>query len=43
VFIAPAAFFLTAHYFFIPKEEQLLEALFGEVYTAYQRHVRRWL
>lgn len=43
VFIAPVAFFITARYFFIPKEEQLLEALFGEVYTAYQRHVRRWL
>ena len=42
VFLAPLAFFLTAHYFFIPKEEQLLGALFGEVYTAYQRHVRRW-
>lgn len=42
VFIAPTAFFLTAHYFFIPKEEQLLEAVFGEVYTAYGRHVRRW-
>jgi len=42
VFIAPVAFFLTAQYFFIPKEEQLLEALFGEVYIAYQRHVRRW-
>ncbi len=42
VFLAPLAFLLTANYFFIPKEELLLEVLFEDEYLSYQTRVRKW-
>ncbi len=42
-FLPAPAFFLTAQAFFIRQEEETLERIFGEVYLAYCRRVKRWL
>lgn len=42
MFLAPLAFWLTAHFFFVPKEESHLEQLFGDAYHDYTQRVRRW-
>ena len=42
-FLPAPAFFLTVQAFFIPPEEETLERIFGEVYLAYCRRVKRWL
>lgn len=43
VFLAPLAFFLTINFYFIPMEEKKLEAIFGNAYLEYKKHVRRWV
>jgi len=43
IFLAPIAFFLTINFTFIPKEEKILEKLFGQNYVDYKKKVRRWL
>ena len=35
-------FFLAANFWYIPHEEEKLEALFGKEYLAYKAKVRRW-
>ena len=43
IFLAPLAFFLTINFTRIPKEEKLMEKLFGQDYMDYKKKVRRWL
>jgi len=43
MFLAPLAFFLTINFTFIPREEKILETLFGQKYLDYEKKVRRWL
>ena len=43
VFLAPIAFFLTINFTRIPKEEKIMEKLFGQNYVDYKNKVRRWL
>jgi len=43
MFLAPLAFFLTINFIFIPREEKILENLFGQKYLDYKKKVRRWL
>jgi len=43
IFIAPIAFFLIINFIYIPREEKILEKLFGNVYLDYKKRVRRWL
>lgn len=43
VIIAPAVFFVAMTRYFIPLEEQRLEAQFGEAYRDYCQKVRRWI
>lgn len=42
-FITPLIFFLAMNYYFVPKEEKLLENIFGKKYIEYKKKVRRWL
>ena len=42
-YMAVPVSFLFLHFFHIPREERLLQELFGERYLAYSREVRRWL
>jgi len=42
-FLAPVAMFLTLQTHFIPTEEAMLEAAFGESYRQYKARVRRWI
>jgi len=39
----PVVFFLVANAWYIPREERLAEAIFGDAYRAYRARVRRWL
>jgi protein-S-isoprenylcysteine O-methyltransferase Ste14 len=39
----PAAFFLYVRLVNVPREERLLESLFGDSYRDYRAKVRRWL
>ena len=41
--VFPAVFVLLMDRFYIPREEQVLEANFGQEYRNYQQRVRRWL
>jgi len=43
MFLAPLAFFLTINFTFIPREEKIMENLFGQKYLDYKKKVRRWL
>lgn len=43
VFLAPVAFFVTMNAVFIPREEKVLERIFGQAYIDYKNRVRRWL
>ena len=42
-FLAPIVFFVFVSFKFIPKEEKLMEKLFGKGYINYKKRVRRWL
>lgn len=43
LFAFSAMFFLFMNYFIIPREERVIEEMFGDTYRAYQAKVRRWL
>lgn len=43
LFLAPVAFFVTMNAVFIPREEKVLERIFGQAYIDYKNRVRRWL
>ena len=42
LFIAPAFVAIMSRYY-ITREEQVLDARFGEMYRAYRKRVRRWI
>jgi|SRR3989344_6650607 len=42
-FLAPLIFFIFVSLRFIPREEKLMEKLFGKKYLDYKRKVRRWI
>lgn len=42
-FLAPVIFFLIMNFYFVPREEKLMESLFGKKYFDYKRKVRRWI
>lgn len=42
-FLAPLAFFLAAHLWYIPTEERAARAAFGPAYDAYAARTRRWV
>lgn len=42
-FLAPVIFFVFVSLRFIPREEKLMEKLFGKDYLNYKKNVRRWL
>ena len=41
--LAPLFFFLTINATFIPREEKILEKIFGQEYLDYKKKVRRWI
>ncbi len=43
LFLAPLAFCITINATFIPKEEKILENIFGSEYLDYKNKVRRWV
>ena len=43
LFLSPAAFVLTINTVYIPREEMILENIFGQEYLKYKKNVRRWL
>ncbi len=42
-FLAPIIFFIFVSIRFIPREEKLMESLFGKKYLDYKKKVRRWI
>jgi protein-S-isoprenylcysteine O-methyltransferase Ste14 len=42
-FVSPIIFFMATNFFYVPREEKLLESLFGKKYLAYKKKVRRWI
>lgn len=42
-FLSPILFFLIMNYQFVPKEEKMLEQIFGKKYIDYKKRVRRWI
>ncbi|MBI2650670.1 isoprenylcysteine carboxylmethyltransferase family protein [Candidatus Woesearchaeota archaeon] len=42
-FISPLIFFTATNFFFVPREEKLLESIFGKKYLDYKKKVRRWI
>lgn len=42
-FLSPVVFFIFVSIRFIPREEKLMEKLFGKKYLAYKKKVRRWV
>ena len=42
-FLAPVIFFVFVSLRFIPREERLMEKLFGKKYLGYKKKVRRWI
>ncbi|MBI2658758.1 isoprenylcysteine carboxylmethyltransferase family protein [Candidatus Woesearchaeota archaeon] len=42
-FISPIIFFIATNFFYVPREEKLLESIFGKKYIAYKKKVRRWI
>jgi protein-S-isoprenylcysteine O-methyltransferase Ste14 len=42
-FLAPIGFFIFVSIKFIPREEKLMEKLFGKKYLNYKKLVRRWI
>ncbi len=43
LFLAPLAHFIILHSIFIPREEKVLEKIFGKEYLDYKRKVRKWV
>lgn len=43
VWLAPVVFWIAAQFWYIPFEEQRMEATFGSTYDAYRGRVRRWI
>ncbi|MBI3034841.1 isoprenylcysteine carboxylmethyltransferase family protein [Candidatus Woesearchaeota archaeon] len=41
-FLSPLIFFLIMNYYFVPREEELMENIFGKQYLNYKKKVRRW-
>ena len=41
--LAPIVFFMFVSIRFIPREERLMEKLFGKKYLSYKKKVRRWV
>ena len=42
-FLSPVIFFLAMNFYFVPREEKLMESIFGKKYLDYKKKVRRWL
>ncbi|MBI2101644.1 isoprenylcysteine carboxylmethyltransferase family protein [Candidatus Woesearchaeota archaeon] len=42
-FLSPLIFFLIMNYYFAPREEKLMESIFGKKYLDYKKKVRRWV
>ena len=42
-FLSPIVFFIFVSIRFIPREEKLMEKLFGKKYLNYKKQVRRWI
>ena len=42
-FLSPIVFFMFVSLRFIPREERLMEKLFGKKYLEYKKRVRRWV
>ena len=42
-FLSPIIFFLIMNYYFVPREEKLMESIFGKKYLGYKKKVRRWV
>ena len=42
-FVAPAGFFLTVNFLFVPYEEKKMTRIFGRTYLEYRARVRRWI
>ena len=42
-FLSPIAFFMFVSVRFIPREEKLMEKIFGKKYLDYKKRVRRWI
>ena len=42
-FLSPIVFFVFVSIRFIPREEKLMEKLFGKQYLDYKKRVRRWI
>ncbi|MBI2657189.1 isoprenylcysteine carboxylmethyltransferase family protein [Candidatus Woesearchaeota archaeon] len=42
-FLSPIVFFMFVSIRFIPREEKLMEKLFGKKYLDYKKKVRRWI
>lgn len=42
-FLAPAGFFLTVNFLFVPYEEKKMTRIFGRACLEYQSRVRRWI
>lgn len=42
-FISPIIFFMATNFFYVPREEKLMEQLFGKKYLDYKKKVGRWL
>lgn len=41
--ICPIIFFFLMDYTVIPREEKVMEGVFGETYLKYKSHTRRWI
>ena len=42
-FLSPIIFFMATNFFYVPREENIMEQLFGKKYSEYKKKVRRWL
>lgn len=42
-FISPIIFFMAVNFVYVPREEKLMESLFGKKYLEYKKKVRRWI
>lgn len=42
-FISPIIFFSATNFYYVPREEKIMEKLFGKKYIDYKKKVRRWV